>query len=81
MAFLISPREAMYLSNSSSMFSRLVRHTCSHITGEDEEMRVISLKPPAASSFISPFSSSLSRTRFTSDAEMTCGRCDIAPVI
>ena len=55
------------------MLSLLVRQICCHITGEDEEMRVMSLKPPAAIIFILSSGESLSCTRFTSEAEITWG--------
>ena len=34
------------------IFSRFVEQICSHISGEDEAILVISLKPPAATVFI-----------------------------
>jgi hypothetical protein len=41
------------------------------MTGDEEEILVISLKPPAAVNFIRPFSESEFLTRLTSEAEIT----------
>ena len=55
----------MYLPSIRAMLSVLVMQICSHISGEAEAMRVMSLKPPAAICFMVSRESSLSRTRFT----------------
>ena len=81
MASLMSYRESMYLPRSSEIFTELVVQICCHITGDDEDMRVMSLKPPAAMVFMSSSSESLSWTRFTSDADTTWGTWEIAAVI
>ena len=47
---------------------------CSHISGEEEAMRVISLKPPAATRFMVPAAVSLSRTRLTREEAIRWGR-------
>ena len=38
------------------MFSRLEEQICSHISGEEEAIRVMSLKPPGSQGFHSLFS-------------------------
>lgn len=53
----------------------------SHISGEEEAIRVMSLKPPAAKVFISSFDVSFSRTILTSEAATICGTWLIAAVI
>ena len=63
------------------MFRLFFRQICCHMTGEEDAILVMSLKPPAASAFIRPSSVSVSCTKFTREAAMICGRWLIVPVI
>ena len=53
------------------MFSPFVRQICCHMAAEEDAIRVMSLKPPAATSLMIPSSESLSLTRLTREAAMT----------
>ena len=44
-----------------------------HMTGEDDDILVMSLNPPAAIFLISPSGESLSLTRLTREADITWG--------
>ena len=63
------------------IIDRFSRQICCHITGEEEAIRVISLKPPAAISFIFSSGVSIFCTAFTSVEAMICGRWLTAAVI
>ena len=71
---IIYAPEAIYSDRMSAIQSLLVTQICSHITGDEEAMRVISLKPPAANCRISWLLSSLSFTKLTRPDAMMWGR-------
>ena len=71
---------SMYFFSKLEILSLLVRQICCHMAGEEEAMRVISLKPPAAVIFMMPASESASLTRLTREAATTWGRWEMAAV-
>ena len=56
------------------------RQICCHIRAEEEAIRVMSRKPPAATIFMMPSSESLSWIKFTREEAMTWGKWLIAAV-
>ena len=70
----------MYRRSSTLIFSVLVMQICSHMTGDEEAILVISLKPPAAMVRMSSSSLSLSLTRFTRLEATRWGRWLMAAV-
>ena len=61
----------MKFSSTLQMLSLLARQISCHICGDEDEIRVISLKPPAAIMRMYPLSLSSSCTVLTSEAEIT----------
>ena len=64
--------KGVYSCRKSRIASLFARQMLVHISGEEEEILVISRKPPAARSWYIPLSSR-ARTAFTRAAEIICG--------